>query len=298
MGCHQASTTAGFHFLGEDDPNISGVTNRLELPFSAHFQRELLRRKQQLADFINGEDENTFRPHSLSPDTDTVPSNHTCILDTHKKDFQADSVWGCAENETCEKVVDSDVGLAFGQCMPLQEDLLSGQTCRMGTITDTKINTGSVYNLHAYADTFKQEQRYDLLENNRFTFNTYNCRPTRIGVPLGRTYRKCTTEERSFEPQQTTPTHPEICAVVGGAKFDSCVEKDFHKCLDSIVARGMVDSCHTGRFCREDYICQALPYQLNGVDTEKGQAISEVGVGFCTPTYFVFQLRLDGHPTP
>jgi len=68
--------------------------------------------------------------------------------------------------------------------------------------------------------------------------------------------------------------------------------------LDSIVARGMVDSCHAGRFCREDYICQVLPYQLNGVDTDKGKAISDAGVGFCTPTYFVFQLRLDGHPIP
>ena len=60
----------------------------------------------------------------------------------------------------------------------------------------------------------------------------------------------------------------------------------------------MVDSCHVDRFCREDYICQALPYQLKGVDTEKGKAIVDAGVGFCTPTYFVFQLRLDGHPIP
>ena len=62
LGCHQASTTAGFHFLGEDNPDISGVTNRLELPFSAHFKRELSRRQQQLASFINREEEDTFRP--------------------------------------------------------------------------------------------------------------------------------------------------------------------------------------------------------------------------------------------
>ena len=87
--------------------------------------------------------------------------------------------------------------------------------------------------------------------------------------------------KRAFEPQQSDPTHPELCAVVGGAKFDSCVEKDFHKCLDSIVARGMVDSCSSDRFCREDYICQAIPYQLKGVDTDKGKAIADAGVGFC-----------------
>ena len=86
-----------------DDPDISGVTNRLALPFSAHFQRELLGVKNQLASFINGTDENTFRPHSLTPETKVVSSNHTCILDTHQKDFQTDAVWGCPDNETCEK---------------------------------------------------------------------------------------------------------------------------------------------------------------------------------------------------
>ena len=139
---------------------------------------------------------------------------------------------------------------------------------------------------------------YVCIELIQFTFDSYNCRPTRIGVPLGRTYRKCTDAEKAFEPQQSNPTHPELCAVVGGAKFDSCVEKDFHACLDSIIARGMVDSCHSKRFCREDYICQAMPYQLKGVDSDKGKAIADAGVGFCTPTYFVFQLRLDGHPIP
>ena len=141
LGCHQASTTAGFHFLGEDNPDISGVTNRLELPFSAHFKRELSRRQQQLASFINREEEDTFRPHSLAPDTTTVHTNHSCILTDHTKDFQPDALWECP-NETCEKVVESDVGLTFGQCMPKKENLLSGQTCRTGTITDNQINTG------------------------------------------------------------------------------------------------------------------------------------------------------------
>ena len=148
----------------------------------------------------------------------SVHTNHSCILTEHTKDFQPDALWECPENQTCEKVVASDVGLAFGQCMPKKENLLSGQTCRTGTITDNQINTGSVYNLHAYADTFKQQQRYDLLDNKTFTFDSYNCRPTRIGVPLGRTYRKCTSDERAFAPQAVNITDPEICAVVGGAK--------------------------------------------------------------------------------
>ena len=97
------------------------------------------------------------------------------------------------------------------------------------------------------------------------------------------------TGSKTIEPS-------EICAVVGGSRFDACVEKDFHQCLSSIVARGMVDSCHVGDFCREDYICQALPFQLKGV--EQGQELHKRAIGFCTPTYFMFQLRLDGHPIP
>ena len=68
----------------------------------------------------------------------------------------------------------------------------------------------------------------------------------------------------------------EICAVVGGRKFDACVEKDFHSCLSNIVARGMVDVCSINKninFCREDYICQMLPYQLQGV--ESGEELSK-----------------------
>ena len=90
----------------------------------------------------------------------------------------------------------------------------------------------------------------------------------------------------------------EICAVVGGSRFDQCVEGDFHSCLDGIVGRGMVDTCHLGRFCREDYICQSMPHQLSSVPDEAGADLVAAGVGFCTPTYFLFQLRLDGHPAP
>jgi hypothetical protein len=86
--------------------------------------------------------------------------------------------------------------------------------------------------------------------------------------------------------------------VVGGAKFDLCVEGDFHECLDQIIGRGMVASCSIEHPCREDAICQALPWQLSSVPSTAGQAVAEAGVGFCTPTYFLFQLRLDGHPQP
>ncbi|MFT5680205.1 MAG: hypothetical protein ACI8RZ_001111 [Myxococcota bacterium] len=302
MGCHQAASTAGFHFLGADDEAVSGITNRLQLPFSAHYHRELDRRRAHVADLGSGRDPDRHRPHPLAPapnaagEPPDVGSNAACVPEV-SRDLLA-KPWGCAEaGEVCTVVAgDAASAVQFGQCVP--EDvagLSSGMTCRAGTVTGAE-RTDSPFNLHAYRDSFSSDPLYDLPEDKRFFADSYNCRPTVIGVPLGRAYRRCTTEERALTATTTAST--EICAVVGGSKFDQCVEGDFHSCLAGIVGRGMVDSCHIGRFCREDYICQSLPHQLSSVPDEAGQAVSAAGVGFCTPTYFLFQLRLDGHPTP
>ncbi len=94
---------------------------------------------------------------------------------------------------------------------------------------------------------------------------------------------------------------------------------DSGACLETKVARSMLDTCSTSRACREDYICQQFPdYQniskANYVRRKAGKLINnstpdkingkaivqarELGVGFCVPTYFLFNMRLDGHPSP
>lgn len=300
MGCHQAASTAGFHFLGEDDPAVSGVTNRLQLPFSAHYHRERDRRRAYTAALGSGRAPDRHRPHPLAPapSTEGIPdvgSNATCVPPA-SWDLLA-APWGCAQDgEVCTVVAaDASSAVEFGQCVPeAVAGLSAGMTCRAGTITAAE-RVDVPFNLHAYRDTFSSTQLYGLAEDKRFTTDSLNCRPTVIGVPLGRAYRRCTTEERALTDATTSP---DICAVVGGSKFDQCVEGDFHSCLSGIVGRGMVDSCSIDRFCREDYICQALPHQLSSVPDEAGKAVADAGVGFCTPTYFLFQLRLDGHPTP
>jgi hypothetical protein len=299
MGCHQASTTAGFHFLGPDDPQVVGITNRLELPFSSHFNEELLRRKEQLSDRLSGIVEPSFRPHSLATPSKDPKSNDNCIPEEQRQLFKDTSDWSCKEKESCQVTVNNmGSGVHFGQCIPLVENIESGQVCKTGTVQKSPHKQEERFNLHSYDDIFIQAPLFPALEDNRINPETYTCRPTRIGVPLGRTYRKCAPQEITDILSSSEPPSEEICAIVGGAKFDSCVEVNFHDCLDSIVSRGVLDSCHMGRFCREDYICQELPYQLKGIDDERGRAIQEAGIGFCTPTYFVFQLRLDGHPTP
>ena len=114
------------------------MTNRLALPFSAHFHREVSRRSKQIHSLINTGIEDTFRPHSLAPTTKTVSTNHSCILLEREKGIQLDAQWECASGMQCEKVVESNVGFSFGQCMPSKESL-AGNTCRTGVIAGSKI---------------------------------------------------------------------------------------------------------------------------------------------------------------
>ena len=122
----------------------------------------------------------------------------------------------------------------------------------------------------------------------------YTCRPPRIGVPGGLAYRRCNDSDRtfaSFKPgAEKLP--PEICGLTGGKAFDICVGTGkFDECLAGAVQRGNRSSCSADHFCRDDYICQAFPPDTPGVGKVKG-------VGFCSPTYFLFQMRIDNHTTP
>ena len=66
-------------FFGCGRPEHFGGHQSAPLPF-AHVQREFTRRQLQLAQFMNGQEESTFRPHSLAPGTPTVGTNQSCIL--------------------------------------------------------------------------------------------------------------------------------------------------------------------------------------------------------------------------
>ena len=303
QGCHQSSTTAGFHFLGEPDTRIDGVTNRLQIPVSFHFLEEQSRRKNYIAQLASQQPVDLFRPHSLFTKAEQGV-NDVCIPEESLSFFVDTSSFSCPNHTSCVVVSkDPMAGLQYGSCVSEEENIKAGESCIHVELSPKIPDAGELYNFHNYDRTMSQNLYYSLSKETDFTTQSYNCRPTRIGVPLGRTYRKCTKSEKKFEDffengsiQKSKSLPSEICAVVGGRKFDACVEKDFHSCLSNIVARGMVDTCSSSNFCREDYICQMLPYQLSGV--EEAEPLSKNGIGFCTPTYFMFQLRLDGHPIP
>ncbi|WP_413287461.1 hypothetical protein [Bdellovibrio sp. HCB337] len=100
----------------------------------------------------------------------------------------------------------------------------------------------------------------------------YRCSEVKGGFPSG----MCGTNCSGLNPL-------EVCAHVAGANFTNCVGtgKPFEQCLDDSVKSGR-GLCNDDYSCRNDYIC----------------AKTYGGNGNCTPSYFMFQLRLDGHPNP
>ncbi len=72
------------------------------------------------------------------------------------------------------------------------------------------------------------------------------------------------------------------CAIIAGSGFDRCLVQGepFPSCIERTAARIGVASCSENAPCRDDYVCARAP--------DGGAA--------CIPPYFLFQLRVDGHP--
>ena len=191
------------------------MTNRLALPFSAHFDRELDRRRTQLTGLINGETEDTFRPHSLAPDTAVVPTNHSCILPSIKLTFRPLRSGAVRQMKPAKPWLIPLRACSLGNACPRAKALLSGQTCRTGQITESQQPSQGVLTctLMPMPSTSNSVMTFSKTKPSPMT---PSCRPTRIGVPLGQTYRRCTDDEHGFGPQASNPQHPEDLCGCGG----------------------------------------------------------------------------------
>lgn len=157
--------------------------------------------------------------------------------------------------------------------------------------------------MRSFSDRVTQEALIYKVPEGKLSGYENNCRPSRIGVPLGRLSRPCSPEEARLAAFLPGKAANEICAIVGGKGFEQMAKGYFDSAaFAASVGRGMLDTCSPTRFCREDYICQAMPDDLTrGAIKPSPQALNVLKsekIGFCTPTYFVYQLRLDGHPNP
>lgn len=327
MGCHQSGGTAGFHMLGFADDKFSHGFNRQELPLSPHAFSESIRRKAYVNRVAEGKKPNLFRPHSKFPlatwvnETDipkfeTVTIGSLCLLDN--KQYSVTPT--CSSDSTCQKSVDSkNQNVLFGECVKTVSPF-AGNACWKGEIAEERtlpIDRGPImaYNVFAFQDKWK-------LKGSLSMNKDYKCVLPQSGAPLGRSSRPCSADEENLTKikiqNDAMPT--ELCGNQGGNGFDLCAATgDSGSCLESRVVRSMLDVCYAGRFCREDYICQRLPEyhkisEAHYFSKKDGKRVNkstpkdidggfinqahEQHVGFCVPTYFLFNMRLDGHPSP
>ncbi len=330
MGCHQSGGTAGFHLLGVSDPAFSHPFNRQEQALSPHASAEIPRRMAWLRKVAAGQEPNHFRPHSTFSSADWMQASdipqfqnlnvgQLCFAETAafaRSPTCADPKGRAVE---CLKTVSAQGrNVLLGECVLTKAVNSAGGVCWQGEINES-MKSHAERNPPS-SNFFAFEDKWKLKGAVIKDLKDYNCVLPQSGAPLGRMSRRCTLSEENFEVDFAKGTPDELCANQGGSGFDMCAASgDSGACLETKVARSMLDTCSENRSCREDYICQKFPdYQkisvkdyvrkkrnqlinLSRPEKINGSAIEEArrrGIGFCVPTYFLFNMRLDGHPSP
>jgi hypothetical protein len=100
------------------------------------------------------------------------------------------------------------------------------------------------------------------------------CEATRVGFPGG----MCASSCGSLGPEASCGSIALL------TPFNDCLARarPFAECARDHVRPAGLRSCSDGAPCRDDYVCTK----------------TSAGGGTCLPPYFVFQMRVDGHPTP
>jgi hypothetical protein len=294
QGCHQAGSTAGFHLIGLDDKTTTQL-KRIEVGISPLLHDEMPRREAGLRAIAEGKEPNRFRPLSFAPpaawrdpgEVAYAPAEMAmpCLMPEDAARFGR--TWHCGGGTVCTPLASaSGVRTKLAQCLLPKDSgkMFSGHPCLTGSIAS---NPAEPFN-----DCYSISGQFAAFATD-ISRTAYTCRPPKIGVPAGIAYRGCDDKDRAFaafKPGKPMPN--EICGLVGGKKFDTCVAtNNFDQCLGGAVNRGNRPACSADHFCREDYMCQSLPPDTPSIGKVKG-------IGFCSPTYFIFQMRIDNHATP
>jgi hypothetical protein len=112
----------------------------------------------------------------------------------------------------------------------------------------------------------------DMIENQRQRAcgSGLSCTAQRGGFPNGMCQARC-----GALPEGA------VCGVIAVHPFNDCLGSGapFSTCIKHVRDIGLA-GCSDARPCRDDYVCARTP----------------AGDGACLPPYFLFQMRVDGHP--
>jgi hypothetical protein len=164
--------------------------------------------------------------------------------------------WGCAEGFRCVEWLEEKVLSRTGVCVPVQ--MRSGSFCRPARM---------VGNIDPHRDAAVEKGAPLDCGDGKY------CQATGVGFPGGMCSGSCASVGKG-----------ETCGSIAILDaFNSCLarrQKTFVECLSQNVRPASFGACDEKSFCRDDYIC----------------ARTGEGKGACIPPYFLFQLRVDGHP--
>src|SRR5690606_21297391 len=99
------------------------------------------------------------------------------------------------------------------------------------------------------------------------------CNGNRVGFPQG----MCTSSCAALGPLESCGL------IVALTPFNHCIARGepFGDCVSGHGSPAGMAACDAAQPCRDDYICARSPHDERGM---------------CIPPYFLFQLRVDGHP--
>ncbi len=168
------------------------------------------------------------------------------------------STWTCSAGLRCQSYGLESGDNTVGQCFSAETVSDVGEPCEIGTM----IPDGN-----PHKDKVKHTQ-------NRSCSNNGVCEKNYVGFPEGMCAVSCDSKSKQMN-----------CGSIALLfEFNNCLGKGipFTKCLAENTRPAGLRICSTDIPCRDDYICAGPP--------EKA--------GTCIPPYFLFQMRVDGHPKP
>jgi hypothetical protein len=263
-GCHESRSIAGFHLLG-DDPETAPAGNAVVTGKSPHLEGDLARRRALVRLVLTGEVSSDFTQPFAERSRYSGYGAH-CGLGSDP----SFSEWECADGLVCQPY-DAPAGDGVGQCLP-REPRAAGDPCEAGPLDSKRDRVASA-------------ERKACAENAV-------CNTNAVGFPGGMCTETCSELSAG--------------AVCGGIAvlepFNACVARGepFLDCLANNVRPAGFRSCSAENPCRDDYICTRTDTLTEaGLEprrpTRPGPRPTRPA-GACIPPYFLFQLRVDGHP--
>jgi hypothetical protein len=165
--------------------------------------------------------------------------------------------WTCAAGLTCQHTDAPADDAVVGECLPPPDRREVGDACELGPLI-------------AHADPRRDRGPRPKPVAGGCVAST--CNVDRVGFPGGMCRASC----------DPLPAGGACGVIAVLTPFNACLARGrpFPECLADHVEPAGLRACDAATPCRDDYVCARTPS----------------GAGACTPPYFLFQLRVDGHP--